>query len=396
MRDQTAIVGIGESDYCRRPGSGKTVFELLLDTSLRALGDAGLRPTDIDGIIAPPAWATPEEFASALGLRDLRFACQPVGGGATSVGALLYAAMAIVTGTATCVLAPVGWNGYSGFRVRNVEDAPNMSAKHNVRDYYVPFGAVAPPQWYPLIANRYAHDHGLPTEALAEVAITTRAHAQLNDRALMRGRPLTLDEYLASPMISTPYRLLDCCLETDASAAVVVTSADRARALARSADRRGRPDRPVVAISGVAEGHPWPGEDLTNRPDLLHVGLTEAAPRAYAMAGIGPDDADFAQIYDCFTFEVIHQLEDAMFCGRGEAPGFVLAGHTALGGRLPVNTHGGLLSQAHAMGMNHVVEAVRQLRHEAGPAQVDGAEVGVVTGWGDFGDGSLAVLRRRG
>ena len=396
MRDQTAIVGIGESDYCRRPGSGKTVFELLLDTSLRALGDAGLRPTDVDGIIAPPAWATPEEFASALGLRDLRFACQPVGGGATSVGALLYAAMAIVTGTATCVLAPVGWNGYSGFRVRNVEDAPNMSAKHNVRDYYVPFGAVAPPQWYPLIANRYAHDHGLPTEALAEVAITTRAHAQLNDRALMRGRPLTLDEYLASPMISTPYRLLDCCLETDASAAVVVTSADRARALARSADRRGRPDRPVVAISGVAEGHPWPGEDLTNRPDLLHVGLTEAAPRAYEMAGIGPEDADFAQIYDCFTFEVVHQLEDAMFCGRGEAPGFVLAGHTALGGRLPVNTHGGLLSQAHAMGMNHVVEAVRQLRHEAGPAQVDGAEVGVVTGWGDFGDGSLAVLRRRG
>jgi acetyl-CoA acetyltransferase len=388
VRDQTAIVGIGESDYCRRPGSGMTVPELLIDTSLRALRDAGLDPTEVDGIVAPPAWVTPEELASALGLRDVRFACQPVGGGATSVGALLYAAMAIVTGTASCVLAPVGWNGWSGFRVRDVEDAPNMAAKHNVRDYYVPFGAVAPPQWYPLIANRYAHDHGLPTEALAEVAITTRAHAQLNEKALMRGKPLTLDDYLASPMISTPYRLLDCCLETDASAAVVVTSVDRARSLARSADR------PVVAISGVAEGHPYPGEDLTNRPDLLHVGLTEAAPRAYHMAGLGPDDADFAQIYDCFTFEVIHQLEDAMFCGRGEAPGFVLAGHTALGGRLPVNTHGGLLSQAHAMGMNHVVEAVRQLRHEAGPAQVDGAAAGIVTGWGDFGDGSLAVLRR--
>jgi acetyl-CoA acetyltransferase len=385
VRDQTAIVGIGESDYCRRPGSGKTVFELLLDTSLRALRDAGLQPTDIDGIVAPPAWATPEELASALGLRDVRFACQPVGGGATSVGALLYAAMAVTSGTASCVLCPVGWNGYSGFRVRNVDEAPNMSAKHNVRDYYVPFGAVAPPQWYPLIANRYAHEHGLPAEAMGQVAVTTRAHAQLNDKALMRGRPLTMDDYLASPMISTPYRLLDCCLETDASAAVIVTSAERARSLRQ----------PVVAISGVAEGHPWPGEDLTNRPDLLHVGLTDAAPRAYDMAGIGPDDADFAQIYDCFTFEVIHQLEDAMFCKRGEGPGFVLDGHTALGGRLPVNTHGGLLSQAHAMGMNHVVEAVRQLRHQAGPAQVDGAAVGVVTGWGDFGDGSLAVLRRR-
>lgn len=384
MRDQTAIVGIGESDYCRKPGSGMTELELMLTASRRALDDAGLAPTDIDGIIAPPAWVTPEDLASTLGLRDIRFACQPVGGGATSVGALLYAAAAIVTGTASCVLAPVGWNGYSGFRVRNVEDAPNMSAKHNVRDYYVPFGSVAPPQWYPLIANRYAHEHGLPVEALAQVAITTRAHAQHNDRALMRGRPLTLDDYLASPMISTPYRLLDCCLETDAAAAVIVTSAERARAL----------QPPTVTISGVAEGHPWPGEDLTNRPDFLHTGLQEAAPRAFDMAGVGPEDADFAQVYDCFTFEVIHQLEDAGFCGRGEAPGFVLAGHTALGGKLPVNTHGGLLSQAHAMGMNHVIEAVRQLRHQGGDAQVDGAQVGVVTGWGDFGDGSLAVLRR--
>jgi acetyl-CoA acetyltransferase len=384
VRDQTAIAGIGESDYCRKPGSGVTELELLLTASLRALDDAGLAPHEVDGIIAPPAWVTPEELASTLGLADVRFASQPVGGGATSVGALLHAAMAVATGTATCVLAPVGWNGYSGFRVRNVEDAPNMAAAANVRDYYLPFGAVAPPQWYPLMANRYAHDHGLPEEALGAVAVTTRAHAQLNDRALMRGRPLTLDEYLASPMISTPYRLLDCCLETDAAAAVVVTSVERARQLGP----------PVVAISGVAEGHPSPGEDLTNRPDLLDVGLGRAATRAYDMAGLGPEDADFAQVYDCFTFEVVHQLEEAGFCRRGEGPGFVLDGHTALGGRLPVNTHGGLLSQAHAMGMNHVVEAVRQLRHQAGPAQVEGARVGVVTGWGDFGDGSLTVLRR--
>jgi acetyl-CoA acetyltransferase len=384
VRDLTAIVGVGESDYCRKPGSGMTELELMLVASRRALHDAGLDPTEVDGIVAPPAWATPEAIAAALGLPDLRFAVQPTGGGATSVGALLYAAMAVVTGTATCVLAPVGWNGYSGFRVRDVEDAPNMPAAANVRDYYVPFGAVAPPQWYPLMANRYAHEHGLPAEALGTIAVTTRAHAQLNERALMRGRPLDLDEYLASPMVSTPYRLLDCCLETDAAAAVVVTSVDRARELGQ----------PTVAVSGVAEGHPAPADDLTNRPDLLHVGLTEAATRAYDMAGLGPEDADFAQIYDCFTFEVVHQLEEAQFCKRGEGPGFVLDGHLGLGERLPVNTHGGLLSQAHAMGMNHVVEAVRQLRHQAGPAQVEGAAVGVVTGWGDFGDGSLAVLRR--
>jgi acetyl-CoA acetyltransferase len=388
VRDLTAIAGIGESDYCRQPGSGLSELELMLTASLRALDDAGLAPTEVDGIVIPQAWATAEAFAATLGLPDLRFAAQPTGGGATSVSALLYAAMAIVTGTASCVLAPVGWNGYSGFRVREVEAAPNMPAAAHVRDYYLPFGSVAPPQWYPLIAHRYAHDHGLPEEALGTVAVTTRAHAQHNDKALMRSRPLTLDEYRASPMISTPYRLLDCCLETDAAAAVVVTSVERARQLARQLDQ------PVVAIAGVAEGHPSPGDDLTNRPDLLHVGLTDAAPRAYDMAGLGPEDADFAQIYDCFTFEVIHQLEDAGFCKRGAAPGFVLDGHTALGGRLPVNTHGGLLSQAHAMGMNHVIEAVRQLRHRAGAAQVEGATVGVVTGWGDFGDGSLAVLRR--
>ena len=386
MKGRACIVGVGETAYVRAPGSGMSALGLQLQAAVRAVDDAGLSLKQIDGLMPFPGLGSAEELAANLGIESLRYAATVHMGGAAPVASVRSAAAAVLAGAASHVLLVAGWNGYSGRRVRETvtSDASALPGRAIARDYYLPYGLTAPPQWYALMARRHMHEFGTTSEQLGAIAVAMRKHAQRNPQAVMRGRPLTLEEYLASPMLASPYRLFDCCLETDGAAAVVVTTTERAR------DLRRRP----AHVLGVAAAQPYPADEFTNRKDFLETGLSMAAPEAFAAAEVRPADIDFAEIYDCFTFEVLQQIEEAGFCKRGEGGAFVAGGRIELGGELPVNTHGGLLSEAHVLGMNHIVEAVRQLRGEAGERQVDGAEVGVVTGWGDFGDGSIAILGR--
>ena len=386
MSTGACIVGIGDTKYCRGEGSGLSQLGLQLKAAKAALDDTGIAAREVDGIMPFPNLGTAEVFAANLGCETLRFAATINMGGAAPVASLQAAAAAVTTGAASYVLVPAGWNGYSGRRVAQTvqEQTSSIPGGAIARDFYLPFGLTAPPQWYALMARRHMYEFGTTPEQLGCIALAMRKHAQLNPNAVMNGKAMTMDDYLASPMITDPYRLFDCCIETDGAAAMVVTTEERA------ADLAGKP----VKILAAAAGQPYPADEITNRKDIFITGLTIAAPEAFARAGVKPSDVDFAQIYDCFTFEVLQQLEETGFCARGEGGAFVEGGRIELGGELPVNTHGGLLSEAHVLGMNHIVEAVRQLRGEAGERQVADAKLGVVTGWGDFGDGSIGILAR--
>lgn len=378
LRDRAAIVGIGNTTFNRRSGAG--VDKLAVEAATKALADAKLEPADIDGVVAYPSGARAEDLVVPMGLENVAFSSTVQLGGASGVSSLQVATAAIASGLATTVLVFIARNGSSesriGSRISSILPSPQLREA-----FEHPVGLFTPAQQYSIICRRHMHEYGTRRGDLAEVALTMRDNAQLNPDAQMYGRPLTMQKYLESRPIAAPYLLADCCLETDGAVAVVV----------RAAEAVTDPSR-AVYISGVGEGRPPSGDDLSNRDPYFEVGLTTAAPRAFAMAGITVDDLEIAFIYDCFTFEVIHQLEELGVCERGEGGRFVREGNIRRDGRLPVNPHGGLMAEGHMGGLNHVAEAVRQLRGEAGERQIVGARRTAVTGWGDFGDGSIAVL----
>jgi acetyl-CoA acetyltransferase len=234
-----------------------------------------------------------------------------------------------------------------------------------------------------MVAQRYRHEYGLKDEQLGAVAVTFRKHASMNDNAQFQ-TPITMEDYLNARYVAEPFRLNDCCPVSDGAAAVIVTSAERARSLKK---------RPVY-IMGIGQGHPaW---DLPYRENWTTTGAAISGPMAFQMAGISHEDVDVVEFYDCFTIVPILTLEDYGFVKKGEGAAFVEGGQRIdFGGELPMNTSGGLNSETGMPGMQLIAEGVRQLRGECGPRQVEGAEIAVVSNQGGILTTHATLVLRR-
>ena len=387
MRDAAAIAGVGATPYYRRGESlPQLPMELAAKALLAACEDAGLTVDDVDGLALYSMGFDTSLFAQWLGLPELRFSALISGGGNGSAGSVGLAAAAVATGQATCVasimtLQQAASRFGASFAPRGKKGAVYSAPPSPEGNFVQPSGLMAPGQLFAVLAQRHMHKYGTTREHFAEVAISTRANAVRRPSALMR-EPLTREEYFSARMVSDPFCLYDFCLECDGAVAVLTTSAERARDLRQ----------PPVYVGGTAHGGygRW-GQAITwmGMPDeyFASSGHRPVAKRVYEMAGIGPEDVDVALLYDHFSAMVVLQLEDYGFCGEGEGGPFVAEGNIRWpDGRLPVNTHGGNLSEAYIIGMTHVKEAVEQLRGTA-VNQVEGAEVALVTG----GPASLPV-----
>ncbi|WP_108460073.1 thiolase C-terminal domain-containing protein [Devosia naphthalenivorans] len=372
---QASITGVGNTRYSKK--ADRSAERLAIEAVLAAAADAGIEPTQIDGLIPYPGHIGDDVIQAELGINP-RFRVTVDMGGCSAVSALRVASMAVMSGAAKHVLLFRGLKGNSGARKADRPSfLPGQSFRRQLEHVY---GMNTPAQRYAVLCQRYKHEYGLDRRTLGEIALAARAHANLNPDAQMYGRELTMEDYLAGRLIADPYTLFDCCLETDGASAVIVSARTESR---------------DVQILSVAEAQGASPDDTSNREPFLDIGLTQAANDVWNELGVGPQDMDAAMIYDCFTFEVLHQIEEAGFAGHGEAASLIADGGIRLGGKLPINTHGGMLSEAHQAGLNHVIEAARQLRGECGPRQVEDARLIAVTGWGQLGDGSFAVLGAR-
>jgi len=373
-----SIVGVGEPTPVWR--DERSTLALVVDAIRLALGDAGIDGTEVDGFTSEAQTmlgrARPDEVAKAIGARNRRFSGHVSIAGSGVVGAIEQAVLALEAGLADVVVSYYGLSLSRSTPYSIHAEDPAKAA------FEMPFGYFGQPVYFAMLASRYRYEFGLTDEQLGAVPLAARAWAQRTPDALVRD-PLDMAGYLADRVVSDPLRKLDCCLVNDAAAAVVLTRSDRAR------DAR----RPPVIVAGTGFGtKPVTESDyFTQNPQFLEMASVDSGRRAFAAAGLGPADVDVAEIYDCFTMSVILQLEDLGFAAKGEGAAFVASGAIAPGGSLPVNTHGGLLSHSYSVGAGHVVEAVRQLRHERDAGQVDAAEVAAVTGLGAMDHATLIL-----
>lgn len=365
-----AIVGVGETDPARR--DPRSVAELAADASRLAIADAGLTPADVDGIATESASfgriVTADDVAHRIGMARRPFSAEIGIAGAGTIGALMLAEMAIESGVADVVISYYALNlsRKSGGVYAVHAEEPAKAA------FEMPMGFYGQPVYFAAQAQRYRFQYGLADEELGAIAVSARRHAERTPNALMRD-PLTMEEYLANGMVAEPLRKLDCCLVNDCGVAFVMTSLERARDL----------PHPPVLIAGVGfDSKPVTQAQYFTQNDILATPATASGRYAYARAGVGPTDVDVAEIYDCSTISMLLQLEDLELAPRGEGAAVAATGAFDPGGSLPINTHGGLLSQSYSVGAGHIAEAVRQLRGERGDGQVHGAEVALVCGLG--------------
>ena len=366
LRGRAAIVGVadavsptGELDAHGRVLEARVIRE--------ALADAGLTLADVDGVCHGQSSVGLAEY---LGIHP-RFTESTNTGGSSYEIHVEHAAAAIAAGLCDVVIGVYASTPRSDRRHGRSREFQRPPGPNPMVEWELPYGMRMPMGPYALAASRHMAQFGTTSEQLAEIAVSTRAWAALNPRARYRD-PITVEDVLASPMQSSPLHLLDCCLVTDGAGAFVLTSAERARALAR----------PPVYVLGAATCHDH--SIISQMPDLTVTPGAVSGANAFRLAGVKPSDVDVLMGYDSFTITALLHVEDLGFCAKGEGGPFVEDGRTGPGGLLPMNTNGGGLSYTHPgqYGMFLIVEAVRQLRGEAGPRQVRGAEIAVAHGSG--------------
>lgn len=374
MDREAAIAGIGRTSYSRE--SGRTTLGMATEAVRNALADAGLAGTDIDGVVSfhlNDSVAAPE-VGGAVGAHDLAFALDIFGGGNVACLSVSEAVEAVRSGRCETVVVYRSLNGRSGSRFGRGEDSPNLGGEFQ---FSAPNGYIIPPMWIGMWAQRHKAVYGTTAEDFGQIAVTHRRHAVANSHAGQR-KPITMDDYLSSRWIVEPFRLLDCCLETDGAVAVVVTSLERAR------DLRHAPIVPLASAEAHTHSSSWSQFD-----DLSTMYSHYAAKRLWSRTSLTPSDVDVACLYDCFTYTALVTFEDYGFCGKGEVGAFYSEGRATYGGDIVVNPHGGLLSEGYIHGLNHHYEAVLQLRGEAGARQVDDAQVAIVTAGAGPGGGAI-------